>query len=197
MEKTPRKIIYEFQEYGLKDIFKKLVKEIEDGSLKFPWHPKGWEEAKWQRKMIEFFKRLGESAGYKVYGDQEWFKIDCPWVINLPDHPALELLMEFQDSSDVDDVLGDIIKIGCFKAAKKVIIYFPTFNDLPNHLEKISKTIQDTNKEITQVPEEKWLVVTITNQPEGKVTFRGYEFDAKGKYELIGEREFNEDLIKE
>jgi hypothetical protein len=34
-------------------------------------------------------------------------------------------------------------------------------------------------------PEEKWMIITITNRPEGKVTFRGYEFDARGKYTLI------------
>ncbi len=52
------------------------------------------------------------------------------------------------------------------------------------------------NKEIKQVPREKWLIVAIKNEPKGKITFKGYEFTEEGKFSLIGTKEFDEDFLR-
>lgn len=189
-----REISYKFNRYEPKELFEMLIKSIEERSLRFPFP---YETSNWQPAMIMFFRKIGEGAGYKVLGEMEWFKIDCPWIVDLPGHRAVELLMEHEDSEDLKEVLKEVKKIGDIKAHRKVIIYFPSFKDLDTHLRKIASQIRSANKEIKQVPQEKWLIVAIKNLPKGKITFKGYEFNYKGKYSLIGTREFDEDFMKQ
>lgn len=171
-----------------------LVKSIEKRSLRFPFP---YETSNWQPAIIKFFREIGERAGYKVLGEMQWFKIDCPWIVDLPSHRVVELLMEHEDSDDLDKILYDVKKLGDIKAHRKVIIYFPSFKDLNTHLRKIASEIRSVNKEIKQAPQEKWLIVAIKNVPKGKITFKGYEFDAEGKHSLIGTREFDEAFMKQ
>jgi hypothetical protein len=194
VRKLTREISYKFDKYEPKELFELLAKSIEEKSLRFPFP---YETSNWQSTMIEFFRKKGEDAGYKVLGEMEWFRVDCPWLVDLPGNRVVELLMEHEDSDSLPKVLYDVKKLGHIKAYKKVIIYFPGFKNVDTHLKRIAEEIQGVNKEIKQTPQERWLIVAIGNQPKGKIAFRGYEFDAEGKHSLIGNREFDEDFMKE
>lgn len=188
-----RKIQYEFKKHTPKQLFDLVVASINNGETRFPFP---YETSTWQPVFIKLFRKLGEDSGYRVIRDMEWFKIDCPWIVDLPEHRIVELLMEHQDDEKVESAIHDIRKLGDIKAHVKVIIYFPDFKDIDNHLKRISAEIRRANDEIKQVPSEEWLVIGIKNVPKGKITFRGYEFTSEGIYTQIGSREFEENLIK-
>ncbi len=130
---------YKFQRYEPKDVFERLIKSIEKQLLKFPFP---YDTSNWQPTMISFFRKMGEEAGYKVLGEMEWFKVDCPWLVDLPDIRVVELLMEHEDSDSLDKVLDDVRKLGDIKSYMKVIIYFPSFKNIDVHLQKIAHKIQ-------------------------------------------------------
>jgi hypothetical protein len=67
-------------------------------------------------QFSKFFRQLGEEFGYGVIGDTEWFKIDCPWILDLPKNRIVELLMEHQDDTKLESAIHDIQKLGYIKA---------------------------------------------------------------------------------
>jgi hypothetical protein len=170
-----------------------VIESINNGETRFPFP---YETSSWQPVFIKLFRKLGEESGYTVFGDMEWFKIDCPWILDLPKHRIVELLMEHQDDDKLDSAIHDIRKLGDIKAHIKVIIYFPDLKEINDHLKRISVEIQRANDEIKQVPSEKWLVIGIKNMPKGKITFHGYEFSSDGLCTQVGNVEFDENSVR-
>ncbi len=159
-----------------KELFEKFCAEINSAKL-----PEGWDhDSEWTEIMLGIFDKIGRSFGYMP--KKEWMRLDQTWEVRLPDISTIVLALEYENTSDLMDLLDDELqKLLDTKAHLKLLMYYPL--DIEKNIGEIGIKIRSQR---IKLPAEKLLVISGTIDSKAKnITFQAYEFDAEGESTFI------------
>jgi len=109
-------------------------------------------------------------------------RLDQTWVAKGSDRSFIALALEHENTENITVLLEDEIqKLLDVKAYLKVLIYYPGFLDIEEHLHRLQTKIK--SQTIT-IPDEQLLVIAVHPQFVKRKGFliSGYVFKANGEY---------------
>jgi hypothetical protein len=153
----------------------------------------------WTRHVKEWWAKKGTEYGFQVWANglglknpkfkNKEFMVDLLWEIDSNRTALIQMALECEWNTSIDDILWDFCKLVYVKARRKVMIFQVPLRKEPDPINEFTSVVRRCR--IKQEPAEKYLLIRHKDRrPEPNQLMqliRGYIVDQNGSIEPLGD----------